>query len=97
MVGLTTLPPTIYVITANSEIIFEAMLTRLYLKRSVSRLQVLSVLCVIIGVAVSLYTTPSMRQGGTADNGLNKTLVMGVSVTVLSRLASAFNTVLADK
>ena len=36
MVGLTTLPPTIYVIAANSEIIFEALLTRCYLHRTVS-------------------------------------------------------------
>ena len=105
MVGLTTLPPTIYVIAANSEIIFEALLTRCYLHRTVSVWQILSVLCVVFGVAISLYTTPSMRRQrddasrdiDTQTEGGRNGLAVGVAVTIMSRFASAMNTVLADK
>ena len=35
-IGLTSLPPTIYVIVANTEIIFETLMTRFVLKKTIS-------------------------------------------------------------
>jgi drug/metabolite transporter (DMT)-like permease len=103
MIGLTTLPPTVYVVTANTEILFEALLTRFYLGREVSCLQICSVICVILGVTISLYQSNSSRPSND-DDGDDKrsgatelSIVWGVLISVFSRFASSLNTVLADK
>lgn len=96
MIGLTSLPPTIYVIAANTEIVFEAILTRLYLGREVSYLQITAVCFVILGVMVSLYN-PTTNTYGENENVSQAALIGGLAVSILSRFASSVNTVLADK
>lgn len=104
MIGLTTLPPTLYVVTANTEILFETILTKFYLGREISWLQLCSVMCVIIGVSVSIFHTqrssPKSNDDDDGENGSavsNLSILWGVIISVFSRFASSLNTVLADK
>jgi drug/metabolite transporter (DMT)-like permease len=94
--GITTLPPTLYVIVANSEIIFETILTKYLLKREITYLQLLSVSIVIAGVSISLYN-PHTGTFGQREDVTRSTLVIGVLASLTSRFASSLNTVLADR
>jgi hypothetical protein len=96
MIGLTTLPPSIYVVCANSEILFETILTRLVLKRTVTSLQIGSVLLVIAGVTVSLFN-PVSGQFGHNENISRGNLILGVMLSLASRTASSINTIAAEK
>jgi drug/metabolite transporter (DMT)-like permease len=100
MIGLTSLPPTLYVITANTEILFEAILTRFYLHRKVSSMQLMAVFFVVAGVTVSLYhhtVTPDSHPLESSKKHHLWSLYLGVAVSIFSRFASSLNTVLADK
>lgn len=65
--GLSTLPATLYVICANTEIVFETLMTKYILKRDVSGLQVIAVILVICAVTISLYD-PTTKTYGTGDS-----------------------------
>lgn len=95
-IGLVTLPPTIYVIAANTEIVFEALMTRVFLRRTLTRLQRISVLFVLLGVFIALYD-PKHKEYGKNQNVSQLALLSGLAISLLSRLFSALNTVLADK
>lgn len=95
-IGITSLPPTIYVICANTEIVFETIMTKVVLKRTISYLQLLAVSFVITGVLISLYN-PKTNKFGDNDNVSQQTLLLGVVVSLSSRLASSLNTILADR
>jgi drug/metabolite transporter (DMT)-like permease len=94
--GITSLPPTIYVIAANTEIVFETIMTKVILRKTVSYLQLLAVSLVLGGVAVSLYD-PTTGQYGSNENVSQEALLVGMMVSLLSRLASSLNTILADR
>lgn len=94
--GITSLPPTIYVICANTEIVFETIMTYWLLRRPVSTYQLISVSLVLLGVLVSLYNPVTQRYGEN-QNVSQKVLLAGVAVSLFSRFASSLNTVLADK
>lgn len=95
-IGLTTLPPTMYVIAANTEIIFEAGLTAFILRRPMSIRQIASMLFVISGVLVSLYD-PKTNKYGENENVSQHALVFGFVISLVSRFVSALNAVLADR
>lgn len=95
-IGLTTLPPTIYVICANTEIVFETIMTKAILKKNVNMLQIFSVALVISGVAASLYNPISKRYGHN-ENVDRSHLIIGVALSLASRLASSLNTISAEK
>jgi drug/metabolite transporter (DMT)-like permease len=98
-IGLTSLPPTLYAIIANTEIVFEGFLTRFYLGRKLRKYQILSIIFVICGVLVSLWD-PVKGTFGKEDDSHNtnsKTLVTGILVSLLSRITSSINTILADR
>jgi drug/metabolite transporter (DMT)-like permease len=95
-IGLTSLPPTIYVIIANTEIVFEAFMTVVVLRRKISAYQIVSVVLVIAGVMIALYDPKSNKYGSNEDVS-HSTLVVGVIVSLASRFCSSLNTVLADR
>jgi drug/metabolite transporter (DMT)-like permease len=95
-IGITSLPPTIYVICSNTEIVFETILTWSLLRRNISYLQMFAVCLVIIGVMVSLYN-PNSGKYGDNENVSNSALVTGVILSLFSRLCSSVNTILAEK
>lgn len=95
-VGLTTLPPTIYVICANTEIVFETIMTKIILHKDVNSLQVTAVLFVIVGVSISLYNPVSKRYGHN-ENIDQSYLFIGVILSLASRFASSLNTISAEK
>eukprot|EP00386_Alphamonas_edax_P006190 GDKI01020120.1.p1 GENE.GDKI01020120.1~~GDKI01020120.1.p1 ORF type:complete len:411 (-),score=28.44 GDKI01020120.1:586-1818(-) len=94
--GITSLPATIYAICANTEIVFEAVMTKLILRRKVSNLQLLAVGLVLSGVFVSLYN-PTLGSYGDDTHVSQNALVIGVVVSLASRFASSLNTILADR
>lgn len=95
-VGITSLPASIYVICANTEIVFETIMTKVILRREVSYLQLASVVFVLAGVSISLYDPKKGRYGD--GQGVSQTqLLTGVFMSLLSRLASSLNTILADR
>jgi len=94
--GITSLPPTIYVICANTEIVFETIMTYALLKRAVSIYQLASVALVLSGVMASLYN-PITERYGENQNVSQEVLLVGVAVSLFSRFASSLNTVLADR
>jgi len=96
-IGLSTLPPTIYTIVANTEIVFEGLLSCFYLKRTLSSLQIASIAFVVIGVIVSLWNPADGTYGEGNNNTTADDMVLGLGVSFLSRLASSLNTILADK
>jgi drug/metabolite transporter (DMT)-like permease len=95
-VGLTSLPPTLYVIIANTEIIFEVMMSRVLLGKPANRLQRVAILFVLAGVFIALYD-PVNKKFGSSQSVSQTTLLVGVFLSLLSRFMSALNTVLADK
>jgi drug/metabolite transporter (DMT)-like permease len=95
-VGITELPASIYVICANTEIVFETLMTKLILRRKVSWLQLLSVAFVCAGVLISLYDEQS-NTFARSDKVSASSLLKGVIMSLASRLASSLNTVLADR
>lgn len=101
MVGLSALPPSLYVICANTETVFETLLTRIVLKRKVRKLQWLATSLVVAGVAVALYDpeTGSYGAGGGGDSSSKErnSIMIGVALSMGSRFASALNVILAEK
>lgn len=91
-IGLTSLPPTIYVICANTEIVHEAILTKVILGRNITTLQFVSVVLVILGLIISVY-----KPIGNNRDITNYQLVVGVTFSLCSRLSSAINVILAEK
>ena len=95
-IGLTTLPPTLYVICANTEIVFETIMTKMILKKDVNQFQLLAVLLVIAGVSISLYN-PRTHRYGHNENVSQSELIAGVILSIASRFASSLNTISAEK
>jgi len=97
-VGLTALPPTIYAIIANTEIVFEGLMTRFYLGRKLTSYQLLSIGLVVTAVLLSLWD-PKKGTFGASGTGTSspKTIRIGIIVSLVSRLASSINTILADR
>jgi drug/metabolite transporter (DMT)-like permease len=95
-VGLTSLPPTLYVIIANTEIIFEVMMSRFLLGKPANQLQRVAIVLVMAGVLIALYN-PVNHKFGSNQSVSQTTLLVGVFLSLLSRFTSALNTVLADK
>jgi len=95
--GLTTLPPIIYAIASNTEIVFETILTKIFLNRNVSYLQLISVNLVIISIIISVYNPITNTWGDNDDSISNQTLLIGLLMTITSRFASSLNSILADK
>lgn len=102
MYGLSSLPPTLYVICANTEIVFETAMTIIILHHSVSLLQYAAVILVIAAVVKSLYNPidHSFGNGGNynSNNKIStKSILFGVGLSLASRFASSLNTILAEK
>jgi drug/metabolite transporter (DMT)-like permease len=94
--GITSLPASIYVICANTEIVFETIMTKVVLGREVSWMQLIAVGLVVSGVSISLYD-PKNNRYGDGDGVSQTSLLLGVTVSLLSRFASSLNTILADR
>ena len=116
--GITQLPATLYVIFANTELIFEALLTRYYLKRffisliqkasflfnffvcvlgrHVNHTQVAAVTLVLLGLMISVYD-PKTKKYGENENVGSGALTLGIFMSLLSRLCSSFNLILAER
>ena len=94
--GLTTLPVVIYSIASNTEIVFETIMTVIVLKRTVSYLQIISVILVCMGVIISVYN-PVSKMWGDNETVTKRELIIGLILTISSRFASSLNSILADK
>lgn len=75
MFGLSALPPTLYVICANTEIVFETLMTKFILKRAVTWLQIFAVNLVIAAVAISLYDPDNHRYGSGEGSGASRNVI----------------------
>lgn len=85
MFGLSALPPTLYVICANTEIVFETLMTKFILKRAVTWMQIAAVTLVIAAVAISLYDPDNHRYGSGEGTGESRNIIfMGKSSTSFS-------------
>ena len=88
----------VYAIVANTEIVFECIMTKAYLRRDVSSLQIIAVCLVIGGVLVSLWNPVNGDYGKSDDDGYDSSdLLIGLGVSLVSRIASSVNTILADR
>jgi drug/metabolite transporter (DMT)-like permease len=100
MAGLSALPPSLYVICANTETVFETLMTRTVLKRTIRPLQWAAAFFVCCGVAVALYD-PSNGSYGAGSGGKSQhaqnVIILGVLLSIGSRWASALNVILAEK
>jgi drug/metabolite transporter (DMT)-like permease len=101
MAGLSSLPPSLYVICANTETVFETLMTRTILKRKVRSLQWMAAFLVCLGVVVAIYDPSNRRYGAGSMGGQSRhernIIVIGVLMSVGSRWASALNVILAEK
>jgi drug/metabolite transporter (DMT)-like permease len=98
MYGLSQLPATLYVICANTEIVFETIMTKVILKRSVTNIQTTAVILVISGVCISLYNPNTGSYGGEHDaSNKPSTVLIGVFLSLFSRFCSSLNTILAER
>lgn len=97
MYGLSALPPTLYVICANTEIVFETAMTKVILHRSVSYLQYGAVFLVLAAVVLSLYNPNDHVFGQGDSNSSTSDILIGVGLSLASRFASSLNTILAEK
>jgi drug/metabolite transporter (DMT)-like permease len=95
-IGLTSLPPTLYAVIANTDLVFQALLTKLVLGRALSVLQIGAVVCVIAGLLISLYD-PIAKKYGSNENISEAQLITGVTIALFARLTGVLNTVLADR
>jgi drug/metabolite transporter (DMT)-like permease len=100
-IGITALPAVLSVTCANSEVVFQTILSRILLNKKISNLQYFGVGLIIIGVVVSMYI-PGVGFGDTSggmEAGSLSTLgwTAGIIVSLASRFISSLNTVLAEK
>jgi drug/metabolite transporter (DMT)-like permease len=93
VIGLTSLPPILYVICANTEVVFQAILTKLILSKNITKLQLVSIVLVIIGFSITISHTLSVNA---RDIPFNQ-LCLGVIMSLLSRLCSSLNNVFAER
>lgn len=98
-IGLTSLPPTVYAIIANTEIVFEGLMTRFYLRRKLTIYQNISIAFVVIAVLLSLWDPKKGTFGreGKGSGSSSRAIQIGIGVSLLSRFASSINTILADR
>lgn len=94
--GIVDLPPTLYVITANTEIVWESFMTQFILGRRINIYQFTAVCMVISGVAIALYD-PSNNTYGASSGATRSQVTTGVCLSLLSRFLSALNTILAER
>ena len=67
-IGLTSLPPTIYAIIANTEIVFEGLMTRFYLGRKLTVYQILSIVFVVTAVLLSMWDPANGTFGAEGES-----------------------------
>ena len=102
MYGLTILSPIVYVICANTEIVWESLMTRVLLKKAVSWLQLVAVGLVCAAIPLSIWDPEgdSFGSDDTADSSVGvsgiSSLVFGISLSLASRFASSLNSILAE-
>jgi len=100
MIGLSVLSPIVYVICANTEIVWETFMTRTLLKKKVTSLQYSAVLLVLLAIPLSIYDPATKSFGQENDDessGGTSGLVLGISLSLASRFASSLNTILAER
>lgn len=94
--GIVNLPPTLYVISANSEMVWEALMTKFILKRDLNSWHRIAVMMVVFAIALSLYDPRTGKYGETNDTSAYQ-LTVGLSLSGLSRFLSSLNTILAER
>jgi drug/metabolite transporter (DMT)-like permease len=94
--GIVNLPPTLYVISANSELIWEALLTYFVLNRDLNKYHLTAVFMILFAICLSLYD-PKTNTYGETNNVSTYQLTVGLSLSAISRFLSALNTILAER
>jgi drug/metabolite transporter (DMT)-like permease len=96
--GIVYLSGILYVVCANTEIVFVALLSYFVLGQNVNLYQITAIILVIGSVIFATLdpTTWTFDTGGNA-NSTPKEFVIGVVLTVFSRFLSACNSVVAQK
>mmetsp|Transcript_31998 Transcript_31998/g.84308 ORF Transcript_31998/g.84308 Transcript_31998/m.84308 type:complete len:297 (-) Transcript_31998:132-1022(-) len=93
-VGINELSGMAYVICSNTEIVFAAFFSVTLLGKKLNMYQYSAIFLVLMAVMLSVYDPSTNSFGG--DTGKQDGFILGVTLTVTSRLLSAFNSVLAE-
>ena len=84
-------------ISANSEIVWESLMTYYILDRNLDVYQVIAVCFVLAGIILSLYD-PKSHTFGEPDSSLDRAeVIQGICLTTFSRFLSSLNTILAER
>ena len=93
--AINALPGSMYVVIANSELVFTSIFSVGYLKLKLNRYQMLSVVLALSAMLCVAFDTES--GGFKSKNKNGAATVHGIAFALLSRMLSSFNSVLAQK
>jgi len=97
MIALTSLSPIIYLVCSNTEIVWETLLTRFFLKKDISLLQLLAISLVVVAVPLSVYDDDDDDGSSSSDDQTGLTQVLAVAFSLSSRLASSLGVILSEQ
>mgnify|MGYP003387045547 CR=1 FL=1 len=96
--GIVNLPAILYVISSNTEIVWESMMTYFILGRNIDSYQLTAVLFVILGVIISLYDPKTGTLGDPKEHTDDRRqILIGLGLSCISRFLSSLNTILAER
>jgi drug/metabolite transporter (DMT)-like permease len=97
--GINYLSGVVYVVCANTEVIFAALLSSLVLGKHVNRFQIFAI-GLVIGALVFAILDPKtwkFEKGGDPQHPTSNHFAIGIALTIASRFLSAVNSILAEK
>jgi drug/metabolite transporter (DMT)-like permease len=95
--GIIYLTGIVYVVCANTEIVFVALLSYFVVGKNVNAYQVAGVVLIILALlfAVVDTTTWTFESDGGNSNSTHEQFITGVTLTIISRFLSACNSLIA--
>ena len=96
--GIVNLPAILYVISSNTEIVWESMMTYFILGRNIDSYQCIAIIFVLSGIVISLYNPKTYTFGESEnENYTNLQIITGISTSCLSRFLSSINVILTEQ
>lgn len=92
-IGLVFTPVSIYQMTRGALVLFVALLSVIFLKRRVTKLEWISLLLVTLGIALVGFAGSSNGKG----QGFSSGVVFGISLVVLATLVQSFQFVVEEQ
>ena len=96
-IGINNLSSVVYVVCANTEVIFAAAISALVLKKAPNSYQVAAIFLVLGAVIFAVWDPDTGEFEGQDGKGDQDSMVLGILLTCFSRFLSAFNSILAEK